>query len=59
MTAVLVSAAESAQDQRRAAAALLADGHAAGDRVAVVAAPSRAYLGVVLGRCGWASSRCS
>jgi acyl-CoA synthetase (AMP-forming)/AMP-acid ligase II len=47
--AIRVTAAESALDQRRAAAALLAHGCVAGDRVAVIAGSSRAYLGVVLG----------
>ncbi len=49
MPVIRITAAESARDQRRAAAALFALGCTAGDRVAVVAAASRAYLGVVLG----------
>jgi long-chain acyl-CoA synthetase len=44
-----ITAAESTRDQRRAAAALLARGLVAGDRIALIADSSRAYLGVVLG----------
>jgi acyl-CoA synthetase (AMP-forming)/AMP-acid ligase II len=51
---VVVTAAGSERQQRRAAAGLAARGLVAGDRVAVVAGPSSAYLAVVLGalRCG-------
>lgn len=49
MTSVLVTAADSAREQRRAAAGLVRDGYRRGDRVAIVAPSSREYLGVVLG----------
>lgn len=49
MTPVLVTAADSAREQRRAAAGLIGDGYRRGDRVAIVAPSSREYLGVVLG----------
>jgi acyl-CoA synthetase (AMP-forming)/AMP-acid ligase II len=49
MNLTLVTARESAREQRRAAAALASIGIGAGDRVAVVAEASRAFLGVVLG----------
>lgn len=45
----LVTAAESEQAQRRAAGALCARGFGAGDRVALIAASSPAYLAVALG----------
>ena len=46
---VVITATESERDQRRAAAALRHRGLAPGDRVAVVAAPSAAYLAVAIG----------
>jgi long-chain acyl-CoA synthetase len=49
MTVPLVTAADSARDQRRAAAALQAAGLRAGDRVLVSATASPALLAVVLG----------
>ena len=45
----VVTAAESERDQRRAAAGLAAHGLAPGDRVALVAAGSSAYLAVAIG----------
>jgi len=49
MSAVRITARESAVDQRRAAAGLLDQGVRAGDRVAIVGASSSEYLAVVLG----------
>jgi len=44
-----ITAGESTSDQRRAAAGLLEQGCRSGDRIAIVAASSTEYLGVVLG----------
>jgi long-chain acyl-CoA synthetase len=49
MSAVHITARESAGDQRRAAAGLLEHGVRSGDRVAIVARSSSEYLAVVLG----------
>jgi acyl-CoA synthetase (AMP-forming)/AMP-acid ligase II len=49
LPSVLVTARDSERDQRRAAAALAAMGLQPGDRVAVIAEPSPAYLAVTLG----------